>query len=188
MSEASKARRRRRREEWREHTTLARLLERYLDPTTTFWTSLENRPSSFLNGLLAKKRGVRSGLPDVMVIIPQRSVFVEVKSPSGRASRSQKQIREELVGVGCAWWMARSARAALTALHRSGVPFRRPWRPIPLRPWEGPFSGAERRLPQHPEVAARQRAACQRWRAQKRARALEEAAATERADATAAQA
>lgn len=41
-----------------------------------------------------------------------------------------------------------------------------------LRPWEGPFSGAERRLPQHPKVRARQKGACRRWQERKRAREL----------------
>jgi hypothetical protein len=95
---------------------------------------------------------------------------------------------EGLFGRCCEWWMARSARAALTALHRSGVPFQPAWVPVPLHPWEGPFTGAERRLPMHPAIAARQREACRRWRERKRARALEEAAAAERADATAASA
>ena len=45
-----------------------------------------------------------------------------------------------------------------------------PWRPVPLRPWEGPFTGAERRLPMHPAIAARQGEACRRWRERKRAR------------------
>ena len=108
-----------------------------------------------------------------MTIFRGRSSFVELKSKAGRASKAQKKVRAELVAAGAQWWMARSARAALVALHRSGVQFREPWRPpVDLRQWEGPFDGSERRLPQHPEVAARQREACRRWRERKRARAL----------------
>ena len=185
MTEDAQARRRKsRREEWGAQTALAEMLPRYIDPQTVFWTSIENRPRSWLSGLLQKRRGVRSGLPDLMFISLPKVVFIEVKSRSGRASRAQKRTREELLAVGCEWFMARSARAALTALHRSGVPFRRPWRPVPLHAWEGPFSGAERRLPQHPEVAARQRETCRRWRQRKRARELAAQAATERTDAT----
>ena len=141
---AAKGRRKAGRQEWTEQTQLAQLLAEYLDPSCTFATALENRPRSCLSGLMQKRRGTRSGLPDVMVIfIPiishggelrQRSVFVELKSWAGVASKAQKQVRVELVAVGCEWWLCRSARAALTALHRSGVPFRRPWRPGPLRP------------------------------------------------------
>jgi hypothetical protein len=173
MSEAAKARRRYRREEWATQTTLARLLTRYLDPQTVFWTSLENKPSSRLNGLLQKRRGVRSGLPDTMVVYRRRAVFVELKSKAGVASKSQKQVRAELVAAGARWWMARSVRAALTALHRSGVPFRAPWKPpSDLREWEGPFTGEEKRAPQHPLVRAKQREACRRWREKRRAAGL----------------
>jgi hypothetical protein len=173
MSEAAKARRRYRREEWATQTTLARLLTRYLDPQTVFWTSLENKPSSRLNGLLQKRRGVRSGLPDTMVVYRRRAVFVELKSKAGVASKSQKQVRAELVAAGARWWMARSVGAALTALHRSGVPFRAPWKPpSDLREWEGPFTGEEKRAPQHPLVRAKQREACRRWREKRRAEGL----------------
>ena len=208
MSEAAKARRRYRREEWATQTTLARLLTRYLDPQTVFWTSLENKPSSRLNGLLQKRRGVRSGLPDTMVVYRRRAVFVELKSKAGVASKSQKQVRAELVAAGARWWMARSVGAALTALHRSGVPFRAPWKPpSDLREWEGPFTGEEngrrntrlfgrssvrrvgvgenRRaagLKAWSEPTERRRAqtreATRRWRERKRVSALEAAART----------
>jgi hypothetical protein len=69
---AAEGRRRSRREEWDTHTRLAALLQDYLDPRTTFWSSLENSPRSLLSGLFAKRRGVKSGLPDVMVIFRQR--------------------------------------------------------------------------------------------------------------------
>ena len=63
----------------------------------------------------------------------------------------EQQVRADLLAVGCAWFMARSLRAALAALHRSGVPFRRSWR-ASHEVWEGPFDGSEKRLPQLPEV------------------------------------
>jgi hypothetical protein len=122
------------------------------------------------NGLLAKRRGARAGLPDVMVIFCQRPIFVEVKSRAGVASKAQKQVRVELKVAGVQWWMARSVAATLTALRRSGVRFQRPWKPPALKPWEGPFTGEEKRLPQHPAVAARQREACRRWSERQRTR------------------
>jgi hypothetical protein len=179
MTEDARAwRRKSRREEWGTQTALAEMLPRYIDPRTAFWTSLENRPRSRLSVLLQKRRGVRSGLPDLMFISAPKVIFIEVKSRSGRASRAQRRTREELLVVGCEWFMARSARAALTALHRSGIPFRRPWRPPELRAWEGPFDGSEKRLPQHPAVAAERREYNRRWRERKRARALGAAART----------
>jgi hypothetical protein len=162
---AVQRRRERRREEWREQMKLSVMLDNYLDPTGTFWTSLENKPISRISGIFQKKRGVRSGIPDVFVLYLGRPIFVELKSRVGVATKVQKQVRVDLLPAGATWWMARSARAALMALHLSGVTFRRQWKPPRLKPWEGPFADPTRRLPQAPDVAARRRAARRRWRA-----------------------
>jgi hypothetical protein len=50
-----------RREEFTEQVKFAELPAVYLDPTCTFWTSLENKPLSPLSGIYQKRRGVRSG-------------------------------------------------------------------------------------------------------------------------------
>ena len=126
---------------------------------------MDNRPASPLSGFLAKRRGVRPGLPDTMCI-PSfgRPVFVELKSKAGHASKAQKEVRAQLKAVGCQWFMARSARAALVALVRAGVPFREPWEVPRLEPWEGPWEDPTQRLPQHPETAAQSREANARYR------------------------
>ena len=50
-------------------------------------------------------------------------IFVELKSRAGVASKTQKQVRVELVLAGAVWWLALSADAGLMALHLSGVVF-----------------------------------------------------------------
>ncbi len=167
-SPAVQQRRERRRQEWREQMKLSVMLDKYLDPACTFWTSLENKPISRISGIFQKKRGVKSGIPDVFVLYLGRPIFVELKSRAGVATKVQKQVRVELLPAGATWWMARSARAALMALHLSGVVFCRQWKPPRLQPREGPFADPTKRLPQAPDVAARRRAARQRWRARQR--------------------
>jgi hypothetical protein len=105
----------------------------------------------------------------VLVIFCQKPIFVELKSRAGIAMKTQKQIRLEMLPAGAVWYMARSARAAMMALHLSGVVFRRPWKPPRLKPWEGPFGDPNERLPQAPDVAARRRAARRRSRERQRA-------------------
>ena len=166
-----------RREEWTEQTKLAGLLEEYLDPACTFWTSLENKPLSQVSGVFQKRRGVRSGLADVLVIYRGKPIFVELKSRAGVATKAQKQVRAELLPAGAVWWMARSGRAALMALQLSGVVFSRRWKPPLLKPWEGPFADPTQRLPQAPDVAARQREARRRSRQRQRARKAAQLAA-----------
>jgi hypothetical protein len=165
-------RRKGRREEWTEQTKFAKMLASYLDPGCTCWTALENRPLSWLSGFLQKRRGVKSGVPDVVVIQWQSGrllvVFIELKSRRGVASKSQKQFRLEVLAAGGSWWMARSARAAMTALHHAGVQFCQPWVPPPLEPWEGPTADPHQRLPQEPTVAAERRATMRAWRERRR--------------------
>jgi hypothetical protein len=123
----------------------------------------------------------------VLVIFRQASgnvgiVFVELKSRSGIASKAQKQTRLAMLPAGAVWYMARSAVAALQALHLAGVVFRRPWRQPLLQPWEGPFADTHR-LPQAPDVAARRRIAHQQTRVRQRARRDAERATTASAPA-----
>jgi hypothetical protein len=154
-------------EEFTEHEKLARLLSRHLDPATTFWTSLECRPRSWASGRGQRRRGVRSGIPDVLVIargLPP--IFIELKSSGGVASATQKKVAAELMAVGCSCLMVRSSRAALVALQRSGVPLI-DWEPSQLEPWEGP-AALTQRLPRAPEAVAQGRAAVQRCRARQR--------------------
>jgi len=177
---AVRQRRASQRQEWTEQTKLAGLLAKYLDPACTFWTALENKPISRVSGVFQKRRGVRSGLPDVYVLYRGKSIFLELKSRRGVASKAQKQIRLEMQPAGAVWLMTRSARAALMALHLAGVVFRRHWKPPRLKPWEGPFADPNERLPQAPDVAAqrraaRRRAARRRWQLQQANRARETA-------------
>jgi hypothetical protein len=167
---AVRRRRENRREEWREQERLVELLSTYLDPETTFFSSLENQPLSQLSGIFRRRRGIRAGLPDLLIICNGKAVFVELKSAAGVATRAQKQVRLELLAAGAVWYMARSARAALTALHLAGVVFRCPWTPPQLMVWEGPFMDPSQRLPQEPSVAVRRREARQRSRDRQRAR------------------
>jgi hypothetical protein len=165
---AARRRRESQRAEFLEQTRLAEMLDELLDPADTFWTSLENKPLSRLSGIFQKRRGVRSGLPDVLVIWRGKPIFLELKSRAGVASKAQKRVRLEMLPAGADWWLVRSARAALMALHLSGVVFRRRWKPPRLKPWEGPFADPTQRLPQAADVAARRRGARRRWRARAR--------------------
>jgi hypothetical protein len=148
---------------------LVGLLSEYIDAETTFWSCLENRPRSRLSGARQRMRGVRSGIPDLLVVYCGRAILIELKGSAGFASAAQKQIRAELLRAGATWWLARSARAAMMALRKEGVVFRRRWTAPRLEPYEGPFTGAEK-FPTAPEELARVRAGMRRTRARRRER------------------
>ena len=150
---AVRRRRESRREERAEHVKLAALLNEYLDVSRAFWSPLENKPRSPISGMHQRMIGCRSGLPDIFVLLRRAGgtcvIFVEMKSIRGRMSPAQKQVRPELLPTGAKYYMARTAVAALAALKREGVPFRKPWTPPEIEDWAGPFDFLDptRRLP-----------------------------------------
>jgi hypothetical protein len=51
-------------------------------------------------------------------------ITIEMKSPQGRCSASQRMVREALLRARADWWECRSANAAMWALRKSGARFR----------------------------------------------------------------
>ena len=101
------------RREWQEQKRLARLLQEWLDPACTFWTATDPVASSALSGAIRKQRGVKPGVPDVLVWYRGKSIAIELKSRRGQCSRSQRAVREAMLRAGAQWWVCRSARAAM---------------------------------------------------------------------------
>jgi hypothetical protein len=167
-------RRQSQREEAREQTKLNVMLGNLLDPNCTFWTALENQPRSARAGMLQKRRGCRSGMPDVYVVYRGKPIHIELKSRIGTVSKAQRQARLELLRSGAQWMMARSARGAVKALYLAGVRFRschgRRWRPPELPAWEEPRSDPSVPHPAHPALTAIRREAKRRQRAAARQR------------------
>jgi hypothetical protein len=149
-----------RREEWQEQVKLARLLDKWLEPSCTFWTATDPVAASVTSGAMRKKRGVKPGVPDVLVWYPGGSITIELKSRRGQCSRSQRLAREALLRAGAQWWVCRSATAAMWALRKSGVLFRTTvnedgtlerWQQPELSAWEVPKRDPHERRPRAPD-------------------------------------
>jgi hypothetical protein len=165
-----------RREEWQEQKRLARLLDTWL-PDCATWTATDPTAASALSGAIRKQRGVKPGVPDVLVWYHGKSIAIEMKSPGGRCTASQRAVRESLLRAGCRWFECRSANAAMVAIAACGLRFRRIvredgsvecWQKPQLADWEKPRSDPREARPLRPEVAAERRAARQRWRERQR--------------------
>jgi hypothetical protein len=149
-----------RREEWREQVKLARLLDKWLEPACTFWTATDPVAASATSGAMRKKRGVKPGVPDVLVWYPGGSITIELKSRRGQCSRSQRAVREALLRAGAHWAVCRSSKSAMHTLYESGVPFRtivhedgtlECWRQPELPAWEVPKRNPNERRPRAPD-------------------------------------
>jgi hypothetical protein len=168
-----------RHEEWSEQIKLAALLDRWLDPACSFWTATDPVAASATSGAGRKQRGVKPGIPDVLVWYRGRTITIELKSRQGACNPAQRIARERLKRAGVEWWECRSAKAAMWALAESGVQFREivnddgtieRWQRPELADWEVPRRDLAESRPNAPEVLAQRRAAVQRWRERKRTR------------------
>jgi hypothetical protein len=173
------------RQEWSEQIELAHLLNTWL-PTDCFWTATDPVASSALSGAMRRMRGVKPGVPDVLIWYCGKTIALELKSRCGRCSRSQRAVRERMLRAGAEWWECRSANAAMWALREVGVTFqtitrddgeRECWQQPELAPWEVPRRDPAEPRPSTPELAARRRAEQRRWRLRQRARKAAQLAA-----------
>jgi len=56
-----------------------------------------------------------------------------------------------------AWCVGRTVQAAVTASYRSGIRFRRRWKPPVLEAWEEPLSDPEQPMIWHPDMLQQSR-------------------------------
>jgi hypothetical protein len=167
------------RAEWLMQVEVARLFATWL-PSDAFWTATDATTTSPTTGLMRRMRGCKAGLPDFLILYRGTLIAIELKSPQGRCTPSQRAVREALLRAGADWVESRSANAVMQAVREAGVPFNmithsdgtiECWRQPELAPWEVPRRDPAERRPSAPEVAEERRASQRRWRErQQRAR------------------
>jgi hypothetical protein len=94
-----------------------------LPPTVEWTSSLAGAYLSPSQRMKAKAGGLRHGFPDLMFILPDRTVrFLELKTDTGRLSDDQRRVLSRLHPDH--WAVVRSVDEAATALTRWGVRLR----------------------------------------------------------------
>jgi hypothetical protein len=62
-----------------------------------------------VTGAILKKEGVLAGVADIQVLLSSgKSIFLEVKTPKGRQSPSQKEFQKEVEALGFRYYIVRS--------------------------------------------------------------------------------
>jgi hypothetical protein len=82
------------------------LPERHPD---VWWTGVDHaNAKSRMTGALRKARGVKAGIPDLHVLYRGRSIWIELKAPTGSVSDEQIAQRMFIERAGGFWHEARS--------------------------------------------------------------------------------
>jgi hypothetical protein len=74
-----------------------------------WWTSIDHANArDARTGALRLARGVKAGIPDVMILFRGRAIFIELKTKAGFVSEEQSAVRHDIERAGGYWHLARS--------------------------------------------------------------------------------
>lgn len=111
----------------RPEQSLQKQLVRFLDiayPQLLYWHTPNGGARSSVEGAIFKAMGVKAGVPDLAVILPNGlAAFVELKAGKGSLTESQKAFRDRVQKLGCPWAEVRSLEEAMDLLDRWLTPF-----------------------------------------------------------------
>lgn len=93
-------------------------------PIGSFWTSIDHATKSASEGEKKKRRGVKRGVPDVLIVVPNRTIWIELKAPKGRVSEAQLQVKDSLELNGHHYYVAKSVAEVEGILRDISVPLR----------------------------------------------------------------
>ena len=107
------------------HIQVANYLRVALRPPT-FWTSIEHATKlGPVAAAMRKKRGVKAGLPDVLIMHPDVDtvvVGIELKAAKGTQSPAQFAMQSDFDKAGAAYFICWDVEGVASVLKSCGIP------------------------------------------------------------------
>lgn len=73
-----------------------------------FIFSVPNDGKDLKEQMRKKATGLKSGVSDMIIIQPNRCIFVEIKTETGQQSDKQKEFQKTVEALGFEYWVIRS--------------------------------------------------------------------------------
>jgi hypothetical protein len=113
----------------RPETALQIVAAQFLDyalPEEAIWTAMDAGLTKLTPAQadLQKRKGVKKGWPDLLVMYRGKLHGIELKAPKGRVSPEQHRIGAALIDQGGHWCVAKSIADIEENLHEWGIPLR----------------------------------------------------------------
>lgn len=105
------------------HRSVADLLARAL-PRDAVWSTIAHENTSAKHGAMLERKGVKPGLPDIMILYRGIFVGVELKSARGVPSPEQVDMGIAIGRAGGRWFIVRTIDELIAKLKLAGVPLR----------------------------------------------------------------
>jgi hypothetical protein len=102
-------------------------VSQYLDralPLDAWWTSIDSAGRGAIAGAKMKRRGVKRGVPDILVIWRTRTLWIELKSLKGRPSSAQLGFSIAANNAGHWYRLCRSLEQVAYVMADAGIPLR----------------------------------------------------------------
>lgn len=110
--------------EWKGQETVAAFLDLAL-PEDAWWTSIDTGSArSRAVGGLRKKRGIKPGTPDTLIVWNGITLWVELKHKYGKLSAVQQAVRLRLLANGHNYALARTLDDVIDACTTAGIPLK----------------------------------------------------------------
>lgn len=93
-----------------------RMLAASLPPGSIWWHTPNEGKRGWAAQAEFKRLGGRAGIPDLTIIHDGRALFIELKAPKGRVTRTQADMHAKLQAAGCDVLVARSVEEVMTWL------------------------------------------------------------------------
>lgn len=79
--------------------------------------SVPNDSSNKEETMRKKATGLVAGVSDLIILMENRTIFVEVKTPTGVQSETQKEFEQRVKALGFEYWLVRSLENFQNLLH-----------------------------------------------------------------------
>lgn len=107
---------------------VAQYLDSALPTRGCWWTSIDSAGRGAIAGARMKRRGVKRGTADIMVVSdhcrPWATIWIELKSETGRLTPEQKVFRDCVEQAGHLYMVARSVETVAIMLVAAGLKLR----------------------------------------------------------------
>jgi hypothetical protein len=70
--------------------------------------SVPNEGKNAKEQMHKKMLGLKSGVSDLIVLMPNRCIFIECKDDTGKQSEKQKEFESDVTALGFEYWLVRS--------------------------------------------------------------------------------
>ncbi len=97
----------------------------YALPPDAWFTSIDHATKSEAEWQKKARRGVKAGVPDLVVLCRGKCVWIELKVGSNRPSDMQKLVAGQILCAGHEWFVCWSLDEVVDALVGAGIPLRR---------------------------------------------------------------